>query len=251
MLLVETKSGADGTFSVDGISDTVSHLLLRVLHGGFGAVEHGVYMDSPEPAELKIARTQPVTGRLVSDVDVELSDQEIRVFHLPGVQTRTGVDATFRLDHVPSEIKRAYLVVSTLPEGLTHRRTAVSAGRSDVRVDIVPSAIVRGRAVNGNTGQGVADASVVHDHGPAGLEVVRTDGGGYFEIGRVPPGPVEFRADILVERRVPPSTPVGVSASQPAMPGTPGRLRRFLAQGSTSLEIDAGEVRDGVVIRIY
>lgn len=249
VLLGETVSAADGVFVIDGIAASVSHVTMRVVHDGFSITEVSGFLAERKAFEVQLQPTLPVVGRVTTDgaIPLRLQDLELRVFHVPGLQTRTDADGRFTLLYAPSGVDQFYLLASTLPAEFTHRRCAVSVGAADVELLVTASAMVRGRVVNGNNQLGVAGASVVHDHGPSGLEVATCDSGGWFEIGRVPPGPVTLRAEILIDRPV----------DGPAMPKASDRAvslirtRKTLVQSTVDLAIRAGEIRDGVEIVIF
>ncbi|MEQ1634313.1 MAG: hypothetical protein ABL997_18170, partial [Planctomycetota bacterium] len=63
-----------------------------------------------------------------------------------------------------------------------------------VAIEIVASAVLRGRVVERNSLIPMGGAMVWHDCGPAGGATVQADDGGYFVLERVPGGEVLLRA---------------------------------------------------------
>jgi len=269
--LVETESGEDGRFVLEGISKTVAYPLIRVIRAGFAVEEKEIYLEREHDLAIQLRETAPGRGRVVAELagaerpggapgsgggdgpglPLDLEGLEVRVFHVPGLTTRTGPGGVFRLDELPPSPTRCFVLLSTLPRGWTHRRCPIRAGGPDVTLEVSPSATVRGRVVNGNTGFGVGWAKVLHEHGPAGMEVVQCDGAGFFEIGRVPPGPVELRADVVVERRIRKDGSLGAVVGDSIRSDGVRRSKKALIQGRTDLLIVPGEVREGVEIRVY
>lgn len=248
VLLGEAITDTDGRFDFPDISSSVAFVLLRAFHPGYGVAEKEWIVGEVESYDLQVEPTRAVEGLLASDGARELGGHVLRVFHLPGVTTVTDERGAFSLDHLPARLERAFLLVTSLPEHLTHRQAAITAGRTGIVVDIVPASVVRGRVVSGNSERGIAAARVHHEHGPRGREVVECDGSGHFEIGRVPPGTLELTAEVLLRRE-------GQKAPSPLppVPGAPpaARPRVELVQGSVSVDVERGRDLDGVVIRLY
>lgn len=234
VVLLETATDSAGDFELKGISSLVNHLVLRVFFEACAVLDHDWDTASPTGGlELRLRRTRPVAGRVVAPAGLRLRGLVVRVYHLPGVETRVLEDGRFLLDHLPPRPLRGRLLVAGLPNGYTHRKTLAAAGDTDLAIEILPASRVRGRVVYGTGGEPAPYAAVVHEHGPSGEHVAYADENGVFTIDRVPPGRVLLRAEKVDRWR-----------------RADGMVTSHIAQGVRLVEVARGEDREGVEIRI-
>ena len=238
VLLTEARTDDRGGFRIRGFSSTLSSVYVRVLAPSFAMAGLEWWFDAETSREVELERTRPVSGRVIaSDVnapDVNLAGLRILAFNLPGVEAATDADGRFVLDHLPPPPTVVQLLVSTLAAGYTHAKVLVESGQRDVEIHVQRAASVSGRVMNVETGLGVARATVRHDYGPHGIEVVECDSGGGFRIGGLPAGQVTL--DAYMKRvRV----------------GPEGRRRQVWEQATCTLQLVVAEAREGVSIRVY
>jgi hypothetical protein len=224
-------------FRLPGAAASTEYLRVRVLHAGFRAAYATVALRSLEGVTIDLEATLPVAGRVELPEGLTAAGLELRVYNVPGVATTCDADGSFRLDHLPPSPLYCRLLVAGLAAGWTHRQARVQAGMQQIRIRVEPASEIAGTVIHALTGAAVANASVLHEHGPNGDEVVRTDDYGRFRIGRVPPGQVELQADSML--------------TLPRGPGRPADAPRTQHRsGRLALDLAPGECRDEVVIRI-
>jgi hypothetical protein len=246
VLLTEVETDPNGEFTVGGVSDTVRSWSFRVFARGYELGQVDWLSRDGERIEFTLNPAPPAGGRLVLDGTAAdraapaLGDLELRIHHLPGVTARTQEDGTFSVHHLPPAPRFAHVLVPGLPSGWTYRRTALRSG--DTRdVLLQPAQQLRGRVVNGHTNGGVAGAVVYHEHGPNGIESAVCDGDGRFVLDRVPFGPVEVFADVMVPRR---SVPADKLEGK-------GRGRKVLIQGTESVFVQPGQTPEPLKITMW
>ena len=246
VLLTEVETDAEGKFAVGGVSDTVRSWSFRVLARDYELGQIDWLSRDGERIEFTLNPSPPAQGRLVLDGTAAgseappLGDLELRIHHLPSVTARTRDDGRFSVHHLPTAPRFAHVLVPDLPRGWTYRRTALRSG--DTRdVLLQPAQQLRGRVVNGHTNGGVAGAVVYHEHGPNGIESAVCDGDGRFVLDRVPFGPVEVFADVMVSRASVPSDKLEGK----------GRGRKVLIQGSESVFVQPGKEPEPLQITMW
>ena len=233
VLVGEAVTTADGGFRIDGLSSSLAYVHLRVFREGCAVASDDAWFETDHEFELRLRFTSPVTGVIHPPPGLSVSGMRLLVDKVPGVTAEVALDGTFELDHLPPAPLHTRLVIPELPEHLTHRLTRVSAGDRGVELVIHRAAAIEGRVVDGESGDGVADVVVSHDHGPAGRQAVRTDQSGYFRIERVPPGEVVLHA-------VAESRSLG-----------PGKSRRsYVRSGARRVAVTEGEDLDGIAIEV-
>jgi hypothetical protein len=238
VLLMETETRGDGGFTLSGFSSNLKYLLVRVFQEGFAVQELDWEIDGRGPLELTLEPTKLLKGEVEFCPGLVARPMELRAYQVPGVSTMSDAEGKFTMKHLPAAPLKTAILLSSLPPEFTHRRLQVEASDQPVKLQVIRSALVRGQVVNGNNGQGVAGAKVLHEHGPNGYEIVVCDSNGYFEIGRVPPGEVRLDADIMIQTRAIPDDPSSA-------------LRRKLVQGHVLVDLIEGESLDDVVIQVY
>lgn len=228
--LVEATSSSDGRFVLQGLSDEIARVDLRIRKEGF-TILHDTMWGGDEEKVLQLHSTQPVSGR-VEGLDGDFSGLKILTFKVPGVETSILEDGVFLLDHLPTETD-VQLIVHGLPAGYTHRGVHVKAGTRDIAIQVTPAVKLMGRAVFADTDRPAVGARIYHENGPGGREIATADSGGWFSFSELPLGEVLIHA----------------STQQTTM--IDGVKMTIDRTGSRTLEI--GEDRDlgGVEIRIY
>jgi hypothetical protein len=229
IVLGEGRTGADGSFTIDGVDLEVGGLGLRVRAPGYAIHHESLERDGAGALRpvAPLVRTSLVRGVIDAPPDVDPTSLRILARGLPGVQATPAPDGSFELDHVPSHT-RPLLLVHGLPPSLAHD-VARAAKAQVVHIDVVPAAIVRGRVVDAATDQPVSGAFV---HCGEGLPV-RTDGHGAFELSRLLPGSAEIRAQF-----------------QPPLTGTSPPRWPPQRTGSAQTRLEGGKTLEGLVIRI-
>lgn len=234
--LLETMSAADGSFTLSGYSTNIHSLFIRVLAKSFAVREYDWSIRQvDDPLKLRLIQTESVRGKLVMPEPLSAKGHRLLVHSVPGVQAETIEGGVFLVDHLPPPPKQVRLLISTVPEGFTHKNTLVRAGATDVVIAISKEAFVEGQVLDLATNQPVAGASVVHEHGPKGREVAVCDGEGRFRIGMVPPGKVSLRAELLVRVRNPAGRPPFLTS---------------LRHGWAATEVSEGQTRSGISISL-
>ena len=208
--LLERTTDREGRFFIDGVSSTVSTVLVRVLARGFAVAERSVRLKTLDgvahdvvDTAIELERVEPIQGRVVIDrrlsaEDLSLTDWTVRVLRVPGVVAPVAADGTFRLDHMLGPPKIATLVLADIDEGLTHRPVRAAVGDRDVEIQIEPAHQLAGRVVNMHNGAGIGGCSVFHTEASNGTEVVQTDANGNFLLRRVPEGSIRVYAEFTI-----------------------------------------------------
>lgn len=237
VLLAEATCDVSGGFEIEGLSSSNTFYTLRVRAEGFAIRTEDVQVVADHTIELKLHRTQPVTGQITLPADLTTSDLQLRAFRVPGLQAKPLADGGFYLDHLPPAPTRVRLLVAGLPVGYTHRSTLVTAGDKDVSVRVTRSARVRGFVVRADNDAPVVGAYVEHPHGPRGDVGAYTDAQGAFELDFVPPG--QLRIEAFAARQRP-------RAPQPVDPEQPSQVAGF-----AEVEVAEGVDVSDVVVRVF
>lgn len=254
--ICSTTVDQEGGFVLRGHAKSCEHLRVRALQPGFEVAYADVGLRHADPISLDLKRTRPVTGRVTIPSSIPPQSLTLRVYNLAGVTAPIAADGSFRLDHLPPAPMQCRLLVGGLDEAWTHVRTMVTAGDDGVAITILPAATVSGHVVFRLDGAGAGDAAVFHPHGPHGDEIVRTDQRGAFTIGRLPPGPVDLRADHIAKLPRARRSDAEVEAAgarsaqeqdRPVMRVPPSTRH---SEGVLPLDLQPGEQRTGLVIRI-
>ncbi len=262
-LLSETETDANGQFRVENFSSLtgssskgadvkggrsigVRSLHVRALVPGYEVFEWDRSVIEPRPFRIELIPTRPVTGTVSTKHDLSVAGLEMRSYGLPGVTSRTAGDGSFSFDNLPGGYLRPTLFLPGLPAGYTHRMCKVEAGDRGVNIEVFRSATIRGQVLNGSSRLPVVGAKVMHEHGPFGKQIVETDSNGEFEIPNVPPGVINFIADILIRRKGGVAVVRGFD-----MRDQPAHIRRVIVQGSQSIKVSEGVDQDGAVILMY
>ncbi len=238
VLLMETETRGDGSFTLEGFSENLRYLLVRVFQEGFAVQELDWEIRGRSSLDLTLEATKLLKGSIEFCEGLMTQPMELRAYQVPGVSARSDDQGKFVMKHLPAAPLKTAILLSSLPPEFTHRRLQVQANDQPVKLVVARSAMVHGQVVNGNNGQGVPAAKVYHEHGPAGLEIVVSDANGYFEIGRLPPGEVRLDADIMIQTRAIPSDPASA-------------MRRKLIQGHVIVDCIEGETLPDVMIKVY
>ncbi len=230
--LTEAVVDPAGTFVVDGVAPSTDSVLLRVFAEGCAIRDEARYLYEEEALVIRLRPSRPLSGRVVStDPAVpreRFGTAKVRVYALPGVETDPDAEGRFELRHLPTAPTRCVLLLPDLPTDLTHRRVQAQEGDADVVLTVERAATLAGVVLDRTTGDAVPNAIVSHEHGPHGIEAVKTDRAGRFVLTRVPPGTVELRASVRF----------GI-----------GEKTRFGA-GQLAAEAIAGERTNGLVLHV-
>lgn len=195
VLLTETKSSTDGSFTLPGISKLVDFLTLRVLKDGYALAEREHWLQASKGEEksrtdFQLVPVPPVRGeiRLPENVQRKLEDLRITVLKHPGVSANVDERGQFELQHLaPGSQYR--LLVQGLPDGFTHRMTYVRPGQA-VTLEVVPAVTLHGKVVSERLQRTLEGVQLRHTSSTRGQEFCVTDGYGEFELRNVPVGTV-------------------------------------------------------------
>lgn len=233
--LGEASSGAHGEFAIERLSSSASFFALRVLLAGYAVRDIDVQWVEGQAITTTLTRTRPVTGRVEAPAGVALTALAVRAFRCPGISARVHADGGFSLDSFPTPPTNARLLVHGLPPGHTHASVLATAGDHDIVLRVVRAATVRGVVVTADRDLPVPGAYVQHPHGPeAGLGAY-TAAGGAFELTGLPAGRVRLDAFGGMRRLI-------------QVPGEPDRMQ--VPFGFVDIDVEEGETREGVVVRV-
>lgn len=199
--LGESIVGADGRFTFAGFSSTLADLHLRVFHPGHTVVDHLWVVHGDRDVDLRLQPTLPVEGRLLLPEGVRSDDLRLRIYNLPGVEAPVAADGRFMIDHLPPPPFQLRVLLAGLPAEWTHPLTLVETGQRDVEIRVQRARSVAGRVIDAQ-GRSIANAAIVHEHGPHGRQVAHCNVNGFFCIERVPSGRIELRAEAASARRL-------------------------------------------------
>ncbi len=197
VVLAETKTDAAGRYTLSQFSSRVPYLVIRILGEGFALKEREYWPNAVASHELSktdfvLTPVPPVLGEVRMSVGLGEGEPppslRVSVLNLPGANTDVREGGSFVLHHLKAGM-RCRLLLQGLPDGLTHRLTRASAGIR-VTIEIVPAVSLRGRVISGETGRGLHNVSVRHEHTSRGGAWVRTGRDGWFELPEVPVGPL-------------------------------------------------------------
>jgi hypothetical protein len=228
--LAEATSSSDGRFVLEGLSDEIARVDLRIRKEGY-TILHDTMWGGDEEKVLQLHRTELVSGR-VEGLEENLSDLKILTFHVPGVETSVLEDGVFLMDHLPTDTD-VQLIIHGLPAGYTHRGVHVSAGDRDIAIQITPAVKLMGRVVFADTDRPAVGARIYHENGPAGRETATADSGGWFSFSELPLG------EVLLHASTQQTTTVN------------GVKRTIDRTGSRTLEVEGDRGLSGVEIRLY
>ena len=223
--LGEAVSGADGKFTIGGVSSTDTGLLFRALKEGYAICEQNRLLESDELLVLKLLSTEFVTGRVVVPSGVSPKGLVVPAYQVLGVATRTDDEGRFILDHLPKNVTPR-LIVPSLPQGYTHRATKVRAGQQNVEIIVTKACSAIGSIIDARTKELVAYATVAHDHGPRGRETFGLDPLGRWKLTNIPEGESVLEAYVNISSHSDQNN------------------------GRVTVNLKDGEVRENVVIEI-
>jgi Carboxypeptidase regulatory-like domain len=197
VVLEATKTHADGTYSLVGISEYVGYVKLRVLKQGF-AMEEREYEEGSRDSEkrrtdFQLVPVPPVRGEIRLPDGLQPGTMCVSVLNYAGAIAAVGKDRTFVLHHL-SAGGRYRILVQGLPKGFTHRVTFVQPGQR-VEVEVVPSVTLFGQVLSKRLGRPIGKVKVWHMSTTRGKESCETDGHGRFELPNVPMG--ELRVTVV------------------------------------------------------
>lgn len=223
--LSSARSDAAGEFLADGFDRTLDGLAVRVRALGFALEHRSITRQAggdPDDDSLVVSLTRApaLGGRIVAAPGFDVQSLRVLARGLPGVESVPAVDGSFVLQHVPPGV-RPRLLLYGLPLTLAHLPVRA---RSDVRIELVNAAGVRGRVVDRESQTPLGGALVFcgDDH------AVRADAAGRFELVQLPPGPATIDAKFEVRES----------------------RRRITRTGSRPVQLRSGETVDDVVVLI-
>ncbi|MGE3173396.1 MAG: hypothetical protein AB7O97_12290 [Planctomycetota bacterium] len=228
--LCEATTDADGWFELAGFSQGLPALGVRVLAPGFALAFANQPLGGDSPV-VPLVATQPITGRVeftTEAPDVDRTVLRVLAKGLPGLDAVLQDSGAFALDHVPPNLQPR-LLLHGLPPTWTHRLVHAAPGDRSVVIAVEPAARVRGVVVDDLTQQPLPGAMVWHENGPAGWVQTEADGQGRFELGLVPAGAIEVRAQHT---------------------RTDAVGDKITTSGVLRLQVGSGEDRDGVAVRL-
>lgn len=189
--LATARTDADGRFVVSGFDGALDALGLRVRAKGYG-IEHRRIEDldqrAGDRALVALAPAPSRRGRLATPPGLDPTSLRVLARGLPGVEATPAADGAFTLECVPADVE-ARILLHGLPETF-----AMLPARTDkageVRVEVVPGAVVRGRVLDSANWRPVAGALVWCGD----QEAARTGADGRYELVHLPPGDVDVEA---------------------------------------------------------
>jgi hypothetical protein len=221
--LASARTDAAGEFVVGGFDRELDGLGVRVRAAGF-ALEHQSLGRSAGRQDavpvVALARAGALSGRIIAPPSFDVRTLRVLARGLPGVEAVPAADGAFVLEHVPPGV-RPRLVLYGLPTTLAH---APARAQSDVRIELVAAASVRGRVVDAATRAPLGGALVFGGDDQA----VRADASGRFELARLPPGPATIEAKFEFRER----------------------RRRVTRTGSCAVDLRAGEQLTEVLVPV-
>ncbi len=193
VVLEETATLADGSFTLAGISEHVDFLVLRILKEGYALEEREYWRNSSTQrrTDFQLVPVPPVHGVVKVPSNLLTDTLRMSVLNLAGVTAAVGKDGKFVL-HNLSAGGQYRLLVQGLPKGFTHRETYVQPGHH-IEVEVVPSVVLRGEVFSERLDRALENVELWHTNSTRGNERCVTDGYGRFELRNVPTGEVVLR----------------------------------------------------------
>lgn len=194
VVLAETFTGPDGSYTLSGISEHVGFVFIRVLKLGYAvAEEEHSLLENEESIRKKttfsLVPVPPLRGQIElprgGDDVIDSTALRVSVAHFPGAYAEVSADGKFVLHHLDAG-KRYRLLVQGLPGNITHEM-AIGGPGGELTIQLLRCVTLRGQVLN-VVGQGLAKVEVWHTHSTRGHERCVTDLSGRFELRSVPLG---------------------------------------------------------------
>lgn len=191
VVLAETTTNQRGRFELEGISDRVGILVLRVLKPGYAMEEREHLLEKRaitrlRNTEFRLTPVPPVRGVVHLPDGCEPKGLRVGVLSVPGITAELAADGSFTLHHLAPDL-RYRLLLEGLPEGFAHGEIYARCGER-VEVEVGPVVVVRGTLVSKDSGRYVPKAKIWHNYSTRGVEAVLTGPTGKFTLRSVPLG---------------------------------------------------------------